>query len=388
MTKHTINELFRKSYSKFEQRVQLPDYIRDAAHSLMACRTALLGGHVQSCPDGHYHRIWYNSCKHRICPQCAYLRIQEWLERQKVRILNCDHYHVIFTLPSELRFLWKLNYKLMAAIMFICSRDTVFELLKDPKRIGAKPGIIASLHTWQKTLMFHPHIHCLITGGGLSHSGKWLSVKNSYIFPFAVARDLFRGKVNAAIKKALNKNQLYLPDNITHQQCINLLNKLGRKKWNVKVCEKYSHGKGVLTYLARYLRGGPIANSRIKNITDTHIEFNIGRKKKEFLTLSHQEFIGRYLRHIPPSYSVLVRSYGVYSHGKKEELNKCRHLLGQGNVQLPNKLEWQELFKSSEKSPDRCPECKKKLVTSERINPVKKEVYFRKHAPPAVSLSG
>ena len=139
MNKLSVNNIFRKAYAEFEKITPLPIYIREAAHCLIACRTALPGGHVQSCPDGHFHRIWYNSCKHRICPQCSYLRVQEWLEKQKLRILNCDHFHVIFTIPSELRFLWKMNFKIMAAILFTCSRDTAFELLKDEKRIGAKP---------------------------------------------------------------------------------------------------------------------------------------------------------------------------------------------------------------------------------------------------------
>ena len=162
---------------------------------------------------------------------------------------------------------------------------------------------------------------------------------------------------------------------MNEQKCINLLNKLGRKKWNVKVCEKYSHGNGVLTYLVRYLKGCPISNSRIKDITDTHVVFNYGRKKKEYMKLSHNEFISRYLQHIPPAYSVLIRSYGVYSHSKKEELNQCRKFLGQGDVQLPCKIKWQDLFTKSDQEPGLCPICKKKLIVTEKLDPVKKIDY-------------
>ena len=154
----TVQSIFLLGYAAFEQSRCLPEFMRKAAHHLMVCRTAVLGGHTQSCPDGHFHRTWYNSCKHRMCPQCAYLRIQQWLAKQKARILRCDHFHVIFTIPEELRFLWHFNKKPMTQMLFICSRNTLFELLGDEKYMGAKPGIIASLHTWTKTLLTHLRI--------------------------------------------------------------------------------------------------------------------------------------------------------------------------------------------------------------------------------------
>ena len=141
----TIQSIFIIGYAAFDQGHRLPAYVRKAAHSIMACRTSILGGHIQSCPDGHFHRIWYNSCKHRMCPMCAFLQVQRWLAKQKARILNCDHYHVIFTIPDELHFLWRLNTEVMTDILFSCARDTLFELLEDKRYLGARPGIIATL---------------------------------------------------------------------------------------------------------------------------------------------------------------------------------------------------------------------------------------------------
>ena len=155
MSEATLQGIFLMGYAAFEQARALPVYIHRAARSIMSCRTAALGGHVQSCPDGHFHRIWYNSCKHRVCPQCAFLQVQRWLAKQRTRILNCDHYHVIFTIPDELRFLWRLNVELMTNILFLCARDTLIELLGDEAYLGAKPGIISALHTWTKTLLLH-----------------------------------------------------------------------------------------------------------------------------------------------------------------------------------------------------------------------------------------
>ena len=367
----TIQSIFLIGYAAFKQNHRLPVYVRKAAHSIMACRTSALGGHIQSCPDGHFHRIWYNSCKHRMCPQCAFIQVQRWLYKQKARILKCDHYHVIFTIPDELHFLWRLDTKAMTDILFSCARDTLFELLGDKEYLGAKPGIIATLHTWSKTLLLHPHIHCLVTGGGLTKALQWLSVTNGYLLPFAVARDLFRGKVKDAIENALEKGELLLPYGMPPQQLRNLLNKLGRKKWNVKICEKYSHGNGVLTYLARYLRGGPIGNSRIVKIEDGKVTFNYGREKVELMTLPTGEFIGRFLQHIPLPNSILVRSYGIYSPSKKDDLSLCREILGQGPVKEPDFLDWQSSFEESDDHPELCPICGKRLVCTQILPPLR-----------------
>jgi hypothetical protein len=375
MINPTIQSILLIGYAAYEKMHLLPDFVREAAHCLMVCRTAVLGGHTQACPDGHYQRIWYNSCKHRMCPQCAYLRIQKWLAKQKRRILRCDHYHVIFTIPAELRFLWHFNTKLMTQILFTCSRDALFELLGDQKYMGAKPGIIASLHTWTRTLLFHPHLHCLVTGGGLSSSGEWKVAIKDFLLPYDLIKDSFRKHVRKAILKALNRQDLVLPDDMRPQQVKNLLNKLGRKKWNVRICEKYPHGCGVLTYLGRYLKGGPISNSRIIEVTDNNVTFNYGRKRRELMTLAIDEFIQRFLQHVPQPNAVLVRSYGSYSPNKKGELEKCREALGQEPIEEPEKIQWQDCFEDSKDHPELCPICGKRLVMTSILKPTGMKPY-------------
>jgi len=369
MVDPTIQSILLIGYAAYEKVRQLPDYVREAAHCLMVCRTAVLGGHTQACPDGHIQRIWYNSCKHRMCPQCAYLQVQKWLAKQKTRILRCDHFHVIFTIPEELRVLWHFNTKLMTQILFTCSRDALFELLGDEKYMGAKPGIIASLHSWTKTLLVHPHIHCLVTGCGLSQSGQLRSAVKDFLLPYDLIKDSFRKHVRKAILKALKRQDLVLPDGMRAQQIKNLLNKLGRKKWNVRICEKYPHGSGVLTYLARYLKGGPISNSRIIRIADNKVTFNIGRKKRELMTLGIDEFIDRLLKHIPKPNAVLVRSYGLYCQNKKQELQRCRELCDQQPIDEPQNIQWQDCFKDSSDHPERCPICGKRLVMTSLLKP-------------------
>ena len=358
----TIQSILLIGYAAYEKMRLLPDFVREAAHCLMVCRTAVLGGHAQSCPDGHYQRIWYNSCKHRMCPQCAYLQVQKWLAKQKTRILRCDHFHVIFTIPEELRFLWHFNTRLMTQILFTCSRDALFELLGDEKYMGAKPGIIASLHTWTKTLLVHPHIHCLVTGCGLSPSGEFKPAVKDFLLPYDLIKDSFRKHVRKVILKALKRQDLLLPDGMRAQQVENLMNKLGRKKWNVRICEKYPHGTGVLTYLARYLKGGPISNSRIVEVTDNNVTFNYGRKRRELMTLPIDEFIHRFFEHIPQPNAILVRSYGLYCQNKKDELERCRAFLGQQPIEEPQEIQWQDCFEDSNTHPELCPICGKRLV--------------------------
>src|SRR5213594_3149195 len=155
----TLQDIFCTSYPEYERTHALPAHVRKAARAVMQCRTAALGGHIHACPDGHFTRIWYNSCRHRSCPQCAYLQTERWLALQQARLLACDHYHVIFTLPHDLNPL----------------------LLANPKYLGAQPGIIAALHTWSQTLLLHPHLHCLVTGGGLTPGGQWVTVRNGFL---------------------------------------------------------------------------------------------------------------------------------------------------------------------------------------------------------------
>ena len=263
MAQVTVQQILQQGYTAFERSHQLPGYVRKAVWALLACRTAVLGGHVQGCPDGHVQRVWYNSCRHRLCPQCAWLQVERWLSRQKARLLACDHYHVIFTLPDELRGLWLANITVMTQLLFATVRETLCELLGDEKYLGAQPGIIAALHTWSQTLVFHPHLHCLVTGGGLTDEGQWRAVRNGFLLPARVVMAVFRGKLLAALRRGVAQGELTLPEGRSGQQLENLLNKLGRQKWNVHIRERYAHGAGVLTYVARYLRGGPISNTRL-----------------------------------------------------------------------------------------------------------------------------
>jgi len=234
----TLQDIFCGAYPDYERTRALLAHVRRAARAIMQCRTAVLGGHVQACPDGHVSRVWYNSCRHRACPQCAYLQTARWLMLQQARLLACDHYHVIFTLPHERNPLWLANVPVMTTLMFQVVRDTLSTLLADPKYLGAQPGIIAALHTWSQTLVLHPHVHCLVTGGGLTPEGHWKAVRNGFLLPARVVMAVFRGKMLGALRQALARAELMLPEAMRPQQWLNLRNRLGhptKTRWNVRI---------------------------------------------------------------------------------------------------------------------------------------------------------
>ncbi len=373
-----LQNIIRIGYNRLRSEgAKLASHTRRAVERICICRTDALGGHIQECPDGHMERVWYNSCKHRACPECNFTSVERWLDRQKARLIACDYFHVIFTLPHDLHALWLANVSAMTHLLFHAIRDTLFELLGDPKYLGAEPGVIMGLHTWGQMGALHPHGHCLVTGGGLSPDGEWRAITNGYLLPGRVVRDLFRGKMIAAIRGDLEKGKLVVPEGARLQQVLNLLNKLGRKKWNVRIQERYAHGNGVLTYLGRYMRGGPISNRRIVSWDEEKVRFRYkdyretGVKKYKELELTTGEFLQRLLLHVPEPGRNVVRSYGLYAGNRRKELDRCREMVGQGPVQEPEFLEWLDcVAKFGDKDPSRCPVCGARLVQRQVIDPV------------------
>jgi hypothetical protein len=371
----TLQQIFQDAYPAYEQTHPLPTHVRRAARAIIQCRTAALGGHVQACPDGHVARIWYNSCRHRSCPQCAYLQTERWLAVQGVRLLACDHYHVIFTLPHDLNPLWLANVPVMTTLLFQAVRDTLCTLLADPQYLGAQPGILAALHTWSQTLVLHPHVHCLVTGGGLPPEGRWKAVRNGFLLPVRVIMAVFRGKMLHAIRQAYARENLMLPEGMRPQPFLNLLTRLGhprKTKWNVHIRERYRHGVGMVTYLARYLRGGPLKNARLVAWDGARVTFTCRPRQEEAdgtgasaqrLTLAVADFVQRWLLHVPVPQTRVVRSYGLYHPTPAAALAVCRAALGQPPVEVPAVLDWQTVCaQRGDLHPERCPTCGQLLV--------------------------
>jgi Putative transposase/Transposase zinc-binding domain len=371
----TLQTIFQDAFPAYEQTHPLPAHVRKATRAIMQCRTAALGGHIQACPDGHMSRIWYNSCRHRACPQCAYLQTERWLALQRARLLACDYYHVIMTLPHELNPLWLANVRVMTSLLFQAVRDTLCTLLAEPKYLGAQPGIIAALHTWSQTLLLHPHLPCLVTGGGLTPAGQWRAVRNGFLLPARVVMAVFRGQMVDAIRQTFARGAFALPEAMRPQQLVNLLNRLGhprQTKWNVRIMERYRHGAGVVTYLARYLRGGPIKNTRLVAWDGEHVTFHYrprseetdgGKPAPQRMTLPVADFLQRWLQHVPVPQTRVIRSYGLYHGLQAEALTLCRTALGQAPLEVPRCLDWQTVCaQRGEGHPERCPTCGQRLV--------------------------
>ena len=167
-----------------------------------------VGGHLQACPEGQVERVWYHSCRHRLCPQCAWLQVERWLVQQRARRLACEPDHVIFTVPDELRGLWLAHVRAMTHLWCATVHETRAALLGDAKYVGACPGRIAALHTWSQTLVLHPPLHGLVTGGGLTDAGPWRPVRHGFLLPVRVVMALLRGKRLAAIDTAVRAGPL------------------------------------------------------------------------------------------------------------------------------------------------------------------------------------
>lgn len=244
-------------------------------------------------------------------------------------LLACAHHHLIFTLPHELHGLWRYNRAWSTQTLFTTVAATLHTLCADPNHLGAQAGFLLALHTWGRALPLHPHIHALLTDGGLSAQGTWQRPKRSCVLPARVVMHLFRGKLLGAITAALVAGRLQLPADETAQRLLNLCHRLGRKKWNVYVCRRYEHGNGVLTYLARYLRGGPIHDRQVRLRSEQQIQLRYRphddpEHQTRTLLLSAADFLGRYLQHAPLPYQPLVRHYGLYATRAGAEREKAR----------------------------------------------------------------
>ncbi len=368
----TLRGIFQQHFEAYAERHRVPLYVHRAAYWISRCRTADLGGHVRRCPAGHVERAFYNSCHQRGCPQCQAMATEIWLERQRARLLACEHHHLIFTISHELNVLWCWNRAPMAKLLFDAVRAVLTELLADPRYLGAKPAFISALHTWGRSLSLHPHVHVLAADGGLDENGAWVRPRRSHFLPTRVLMLLFRGKLLAMLREATECGKLRLPPDLSRERAFSLLNRLGRKKWNVHIRARYGHGEGVVAYLARYLKGGPLKNTQLVTADASCVRFRYtphrdeddGGSEPMLMTLNPEAFLDRYLAHIAPPRLQLVRGYGLYSQRQGAALDVARAALGQAPVEQPEALSASQFLKRFPQVPEaaRCPRCGSILV--------------------------
>ncbi len=301
-----------------------------ALDAIVSCRTADRGTSIFRCEAQGTTVVLHHACKHRSCWQCAQREKAVWVKTQQERLIDCAHFHVVFTLPQEYRVLWQYNTAWFTRTFFRVANETLMQLMKDPKHHAVTPGILMALHTWGRQLSLHPHIHCVVTAGGETTAKKWKDT-GDYLLPIAVVKSLYRGKWQDAIRTAFDDGELVLPPDQTEAQFRSMHRSLYRKAWSVRIEPKYAHGRGVMLYLSRYLRGGPINPHQIERCDAERIGFRYkdhrdGRKK--LLSLKPEEFLRRLMTHIPEPGQHVVRHYGLYGGAARERRNRCREQLG------------------------------------------------------------
>lgn len=277
--------------------------------AIETCRTAVLGGHVDFCIDCGTLTPSYNSCRNRHCPKCQGLEQAEWIDARKQRTLPVHHFHVVFTIPAELRPIAKANPEVVYSILFREAGRTL--LAVGETRLGATLGVTEVLHTWTRTLTYHPHVHCIVTGGGLSLDGKrWVKTSKKYLFPIKVLSRLFRGKFLAALKQARSQGDLA---GISERDFAVLLHALYRKEWVTYAKEPFGSVEHVFQYLGRYTHRVGISNQRLLRINEHGVTFLT--KNGQSVCLPPEEFIRRFLQHVLPPSFVKIRHYGLLAPG-------------------------------------------------------------------------
>ena len=348
------------------------------------CRTAELGGHLDQCDQCGTVSISYNSCRNRHCPKCQFLEKERWLEAREKQMLPTSYFHIVFTLPEGLRPLALRNQKVVYNLLFKSVSETLTELARDSKHLGAEIGFMAILHTWSQTLIDHPHLHCLVTGGGLSSDGKrWVCSKKDFFIPVHVLSSLFRGKFLDGLKKEYGAGKLKFPGQIEELKEASafkrFLTNLYHQEWVVYCRPPLKNPEKVMDYLGRYTHRVALSNDRLVKMEGNQVTFrwrdSADNNKIKWLTLEAFEFIRRFLLHVLPEQFVKIRYYGILSHrSRKGKLLRCKRLLGVVTSEEPEQVPketWQNLLtRITGIDPTICPHCGKgKMIQREILLP-------------------
>ena len=348
-----VADIFRLYGARYLERFgqsMLPSH-RRALRDLSDCRTAALGGQLFVCDHcGREHYV-YHSCRNRACPKCHGKDTDDWLAARRQQLLPVPYFHVVFTLPQQLRDLVRQHQKTLYPILMQAAARALIKLAADPHYVGGLIGVLAVLHTWSRTLTYHPHVHCLVPGGGLSADGQWRPARDGYLVPVRALSPIFRGMFLDLLTQALP--DVAVPDSV-------------RKQAWVVYCKPTVQGaQNVLTYLGRYVHRIAITDRRILGVEDGKVTFRYQNARDAqwcTMTLTAEEFIRRFLQHVLPTGVHKVRYYGLWAPSNKARLQEIRQRLmpqdarpalpctdGSGGPVCPQ----------ADSQPARCPFCQK-----------------------------
>ena len=286
-----------------QSRVLRPEQ-RAALRDIERCRTAVLGGHLDVCTACGHEEPSYNSCRNRHCPKCQSLAQARWIDKRLERLLPVHYFHVVFTLPSELRGVAMRSREAVFDMLFASASQTLLTLARDPKRLGGELGVTMVLHTWTRELRFHPHVHAIVTGGGLSDDNeRWVRARSDFLFPVRVMGDLFRGKMLAALEHAHTSGSI----DVGRVD----LRALYRKSWVVYAKRPFGGPEQVVRYLGRYTHRVGISNQRLVSMDERGVTFRT--KDGRAVTVTGHELLERFVEHVLPPGFVKIRHYGLHA---------------------------------------------------------------------------
>jgi hypothetical protein len=343
-------EIFRlhgpEYLAKYGER--MPRVHLRAIRDIQQCRTPELGGQAYVCKKCDEYRYSYHSCKNRHCPKCGNHQASEWLEEQKELLLPVTHFLMTFTLPEELRRVARSNQKTVYNILFRASSEALQKLAWDERFIGGRVGMVAVLHTWTRALVYHPHVHYIVTGGGLSETGNWKSSRVNFLVPVKALSVIFRAK----FRDLLKKTELF------HKVDA----RVWKKEWVVH-SEPVGTGEAAFKYLAPYVFRVAISNNRILKLEDGQVTFKYkdsASDETRFCTVTAEEFMRRFLQHVLPERFVKVRYYGLLAGGNRNLLRKAQELLSERASQRAQARSEQGTVNRREAM--RCPHCGSEMI--------------------------
>jgi len=355
--------------AEFEAQHSPNAYIQRTLNALLRCRTSSLGGHVDKCDHCGHIRISYNSCRNRHCPKCQNTQREAWIESRKKDLIPVPYFHVVFTIPDKLNDLFLHHPVLMYNLLFRAAWETISQFCFI--KLQAETGMLAVLHTWGQNLSFHPHVHCVIPGGGINYKGQWKEVNisvNGKLFLFKVENvsAVFRGKFLTGMQKHLPMDKQFIRD-------------LYKTPWVVYAKEPFAGPEQVIEYLGRYTHRVAINNHRLLAINEYGVRFryrDYRDNRQKVMTLKGAEFLRRFCQHILPKGFVRIRHFGLLATSKRSQLRELQHAFGIIVPVVKDKKDWKEICKDHlNYNPDLCPHCGKGMMI-----PI--EVFRPSRAPP------
>lgn len=386
----TVNEIFRaysNSYLQTYPKASLQE--RKVLRSIEICRTEALGGRIEECDYCGHKIILYNSCRNRHCPQCQSMKKEKWILERKNEVLPFTYFHIVFTLPDTLNPIVIRNKKIIYNLMFRICKETLLSVSIDEKYFGADIGFFSILHTWGQKLNLHPHLHCVVPGGGYSKKKKkWVFAPDNYFVPVEVLKKRFRSLFLQGLKELRREEKLYLQGTpfADSGKFQGMIDSLFSTNWVVYLKESFQGRESVIEYLARYTHRIAISNNRIIGLKDGIVKFKYrdysdGNREK-IMELPALSFVNKFLKHVLPHRFVRIRYFGLLSHrNKKRAINECLKFYNIRKQKKDIPLTWREMYsKVTGKNISSCPGCRKgKLVVKEILEPV------RYRAPPEIS---